>query len=262
MEGMVLTMAKVLTRKRGRTRKPEREKANKDETLPCFLLPEEERALARRLAPYKMLERNDAHERRLAPKVKIAAKLAESLAGRLSKLGDLLVDIEQQRKGGPLAAWLWYRENALTGKEPPWKAKPERGPAFMVGLFADVLGGTIAGQLAEDATKLKERKGGRPREVIFNAACRLLEAEGRTDRQIAETLTRAGIARGAPSKVQERVCAALKRYADSTKPIHALAETVEILAEVDRTEQARWAEGGIPLAALIGSRDPTKTGRG
>ena len=227
-------------------------------------------ALERRLKPYEMLASNDAHERDLAKKVKKAAKEAKRLARRLNKLSEMVSEIDKQRKGGPLLRWLWFRGSegradledafaaAVEGRphKPaprPWEQKPEGGTALVAGSLANAFEKIVAGTLGQEAASAKVRKGGRPRAVLFNAACRLLAEEGWDDPQIAEKLIMADVASGTLDKVHARVKTTLNRAADFTKPLHTHAKDVEEIVRIQDEEIRRLiAAGRIP--ARIGGR--------
>ncbi|MGC9982167.1 MAG: hypothetical protein ABSF35_00935 [Polyangia bacterium] len=223
-------------------------------------------ALELRLAPYEMLTRNDAHERELAKNVQKAAKEAKLLAGRLTKLSEFLAKIDKQRRGGPLARWLWASspEGRLSAysaspprNPPPWEQKPKGGVAVVADIIARAFDKNIARTLGEEAARSKARKGGRPRAVLFNAACRLLY-ETRSERETAEMLLTAHLAKGGLAKVQERVRVAWNRLAKNrTKPIHEHAETIEEIHRIQQEETRRLiAEGRLP--ERIGGPESTK----
>lgn len=227
--------------------------------------------LERRLAPYEMLASNDAHDRELAKKVQKAAREAKRLAARLNKLSEMVLAIERQRKGGPLSSWLWHHGpegradlgNAMTAAlegrphipaPRPWEEKPKGGTALVAGILATAFEKIVVGTLAREAAIAKARKGGRPRGVLFNAACRLLSEDGWDDPQIAEKLVMADLAQGPLDKVLARVKTTLNRSADSTAPVHPHAEAVEEIVRAQDEQMRRLiAEGRMP--ARIGGRE-------
>jgi polynucleotide 5'-kinase involved in rRNA processing len=96
--------------------------------------------------------------------------------------------------------------------------------------------------------------------VLFNAACRWLSDEGRTELEIAKLLLKTDIASGDLPDVQERVRVSVNRLTKNPK-LHKHAEAVEELEELERKSRSRWAEGQVPLCTLIGGSGSTKTGR-
>jgi hypothetical protein len=129
--------------------------------------------------------------------------------------------------------------------------------AVVADIIARAFDKNIARTLGEEAARSKARKGGRPRAVLFNAACRLLY-ETRSERETAEMLLTAHLAKGGLAKVQERVRVAWNRLAKNrTKPIHEHAETIEEIHRIQEEETRRLiAEGRLP--ERIGGPESTK----
>jgi hypothetical protein len=218
--------------------------------------------------PFEMLERDNAHERGLAKNVQKAAKEAVHLAGRLNKLSEFLAKIDKQRRGGPLARWLWHHTpegqaalaDAYAGRPqnpPPWEQKPKGGTAVVAEIIAKAFDKNVAGTLGEEAARSKARKGGRPRAIRFNAMCLQLAKEGRSDRQIAEVLLMASLASGTLAEVEERVRVVLNRYEGSEKSVHALIEPLATIQGIEDKERRRFFRGRR-LPERIGGPESTK----
>lgn len=184
--------------------------------------------LRHKLAPYQMLEREEAFQKEQAKKRGAARTLAIKVAGTLKALKSALEDLDEE---SPLDGWiflngpeveLFVAEDliAAASKSPPPVCQRKRHrrvklvEVFSIGIE------NIAKELEGPAGKV-----GAPRKTAFKALCKELDAQGFDEEKIAEFACRLGIDSGPPRKTKERVRGHLNRLCG--KDAHELGPTLE-----------------------------------